>query len=487
MKSRRLADTCWSAWPPAILLGLLGLCFTAGRFFQSSLMMSRDFGEGWNAGHALLWVTDHTLYYPPDALLTNNYPPLSFLAVGAMTHLGLDVLMAGRLLSAMGLVAVIVMIVLLLWRLHRDALACLVGAGVFACYMAIEIDQYVADDNPHMPALALFMLALFGVLAGRGRGWPVAAGILCAIGVFYKNNILAIPATILIWLLLTDRRAAWQFVLAGAAGSLLLLGLFEAMFGGRMLASILLGRQIGLGRALRSALRYLLPMMPLVSLAVLPAALPREGARDRVGPTLLLFLALAIALGLLQWGGAGVGINALIEPLLAASLLAGHLVARLRQGEVRWLRGWAVLAITVAVLSTPGFPPTKEILEPSWYAAQRARADEVRQVVAAIRAVPGPAVCEQQVYCFWAGKPYEVEQFNFVQGVRLGVKSEQPLLDRLEAGYFGTILWDSGLGETILTPRAMALVRARYDERPTPIRGLVLFVRRQPVSDGAAR
>ena len=473
--SRWLVDPRRAAWPPAILLGLLGVIFTAGRFFQASLMMSRDFGEGWNAGHAQLWHAAGTLYYPADALLTNNYPPLSFLMAAAMTHLGLDVLMAGRLLSALGLVAVVVLIVALLWRLHGDALACLVGASVFVCYMAVEIDQYVADDNPHMPALALFMLALFGVLGGRARWWPVAAGVLCAVGIFYKNNILAIPATILIWLLVTDRRAAGRFVLGGAAASLLLLGLFEMMFGGRMLANMLLPRQFSIKRMLVEGLRYLGPMMPLVSLALLPLAVSR--GRDRVGLGLVLLLGLAVALALLQWGGAGVGINALIEALVAASLLAGHLVARLR--EAPGLRVWAVAALAVAALFTPEVAPAKEmLLEPDWINFQRARAAEVARVVDAIRAVPGPAVCEQQVYCYWAGKTYEVEQFNFVQGVLLGFKSEQPFLDLLARGYFGTILWDSNLGETILTPRAMALVRARYDERPTPIRGLVLFVRR---------
>ena len=473
--SRGLADARRAAWVPAIMLGLLGVIFTAGRFFQASLMLSRDFGEGWNAGHAQLWHAAGTLYYPPDALLTNNYPPLSFLLVGAMTHLGLDVLMAGRLLSALGLVAVVVLIVAVLWRLHGDALACLVGASVFACYMAIEIDQYVAGDNPHMPALALFVLALFGVLGGRARWWPVAAGVLCAVGIFYKNNILAIPATMLVWLLITDRRAAGRFVLGGAVGTLLLLGLFQMMFGGRMLGGMLLPRQFSVMRMLVEGLRYLGPMMPLASLALMPLALPRVGGRGGVG--LVLLLGLAVAVALLQWGGAGVGINALIEALLAASLLAGHLVARLR--EMPRLRVWAVAALAVAALFTPELAPAKEmLLEPDWINFQRARAAEVARVVEAIRAVPGPAVCEQQVYCYWAGKAYEVEQFNFVQGVLLGFKSEQPFLDLLARGYFGTILWDSNLGETILTPRAMALVRARYDERPTPIRGLVLFVRR---------
>ena len=54
-----------------------------------------DPNEGWNAYFADAAIHGGVLYPPADALITNNYPPLSFYIVGAIGHLTGDTIFAG--------------------------------------------------------------------------------------------------------------------------------------------------------------------------------------------------------------------------------------------------------------------------------------------------------------------------------------------------------------------------------------------------------
>ena len=58
-----------------------------------------DYNEGWNAYWAQRAELGQPIYPPHDATLFNNYPPLSFLLVGALGRLGLDVWIAGRIVA----------------------------------------------------------------------------------------------------------------------------------------------------------------------------------------------------------------------------------------------------------------------------------------------------------------------------------------------------------------------------------------------------
>jgi hypothetical protein len=53
------------------------------------LVIPLDYNEGWNAFHAARAMAGAPLYPPPTAVITHNYPPLSFYLVGTLgTWLG---------------------------------------------------------------------------------------------------------------------------------------------------------------------------------------------------------------------------------------------------------------------------------------------------------------------------------------------------------------------------------------------------------------
>ncbi len=59
-----------------------------------------DPNEGWNAAHALRLLAGGPLYPPRESLMVNNYPPLSFYLVAALTTVAGDAVVAGRIIAS---------------------------------------------------------------------------------------------------------------------------------------------------------------------------------------------------------------------------------------------------------------------------------------------------------------------------------------------------------------------------------------------------
>ena len=73
-----------------------------------ALHVPLDPNEGWNAYLARMAMTGLPLYPRADSYFVNNYPPLSFYAVGALGVFIHDMVAAGRLIAlvAYGAVAI---------------------------------------------------------------------------------------------------------------------------------------------------------------------------------------------------------------------------------------------------------------------------------------------------------------------------------------------------------------------------------------------
>src|ERR1700710_2587215 len=80
-----------------------------------------DPNEGWNAAHALAVAGRHALYPPPQSLMVNNYPPLSFYLIGALVRHGGDAIVVGRWISLFSFLCVGAGIAAVLRRMECDA------------------------------------------------------------------------------------------------------------------------------------------------------------------------------------------------------------------------------------------------------------------------------------------------------------------------------------------------------------------------------
>jgi hypothetical protein len=159
----------------------------------------------------------------------------------------------------------------------------------------------------------------------------------------------------------------------------------------------------------------------------------------------------------------------MFEVVIAFSLAAGQLVAALRRQPA--LRRWAMGSYAVAALVNAGLVGTKdEILLRPWIAAQRAREAASLATIRMLAEQPGPALCENPAFCYWAGKPFELDPLNFNEGVAAGTKDVDVVLQRTSSGFYGAVeLGGADQGRpTYLGPRIPAAVMAQYRKLPGP-------------------
>jgi hypothetical protein len=466
----------------AVLLAVLAIPLgvaIAALAWRSTLKIPINYNEGWNAYQVSAVLAGEPLYFPPAALLTNNYPPLSFYLLAPLTSLLGDAVFAGRLVAWLAFAAVVALIVAIPYRRNRDLLAALFGGAIFAACLVINYDIYIGMNDPQMLAHAIMLLGLFVALR-PGDGKAAAAGVLMAAGLLVKQNIVALPLALALWLARHDRRAAMRFVAAGVlTGGVGLAGGLLA-FGPEFLTSLSAPRQYLPVRAWRHAVEWVSPLQLPILLAVLGAVIDRE---CRYTMLFAGYLLIALVLACLLAGGAGVNFNLMFEVVIAFSLAAGQLIARLpRHGK---LRRWAIGGYAFAALLNAGLVGTKdELLLRPWIAAQHAREAATAETVRLLAGRPGPVLCETPTLCYWAHKPLELDSFNFGQGVIAGSKDERIVLQRIAAGYYSAIEFAAGDPERarsgFLGPRLAAAVAARYRLMPTPPGAGIVYVNQDP-------
>ena len=245
-------------------------------------------------------------------------------------------------------------------------------------------------------------------------------------------------------------------------------------YGHDFISSLLAPRQYVPVRAWRHALEWMRPIELPVLLAALAAVL------DRGNRHTLLFAGYGLIALLLAWalaGGAGVNFNLMFDVVIAISLAAGQLIARLRQQ--RSLRLWAVGAYAFSALVNAGLVVNKDVLllRP-WIAAERAREAASLAAIRAVAERPGPALCETPAICYWAHKPLELDAFNFGEGVIAGSKDERPVLQRIASGTYGAVQLNVATTEkSFLGPRIPAAVMATYKKLPIPSGPFEIYVR----------
>ena len=436
----------------AIALGILSvplLIALIALVYRSTLLIPINYNEGWNAYHATA-ATGGRLYYPAAALITNNYPPLSFLIVGAVANIIGDAVFAGRFVVWIGFVGAAVLINLILRRLGNDAIASASGAMLFTAYSVVHFNIYVGVYDPQWLAHAVMLLGLW--LYFRNPDSPrssVAAGVVMGLALFVKHNIVALPIAFVLWLFINDRRASFRFAAAGLVTGSLGLALCFAYFGPDFFTGLLAPRVYSVVTVYRNGLSFLEPMeIPLIIVALGAIIL-----RDCYAQFFLIYLCAAVSIGLIQGAGAGVGINAMFEVLIALSLAVGHLIGH---APIRGLRLWVIGACATALIVDAALRVDRDILliRP-WIATQRLLMVQTREQIELLES-PGATVCETPVLCYWAHKPFEVDPFNFIQGLRAGIKDDRALIQRVASGYYSAVQITPGDPFAVLLHDALA-------------------------------
>ena len=436
-----------------------------------------NYNEGWNAYKQTLARDGFPLYGAPPNPLTGptTYPPVSFHLIGGLARLRhSDVVRTGRWVSLFALLAAGVFIGLIVGELRAGAVVAGFSALLYLLGIAIFLPDRLGMNDPQLLGEAFTAAGLYFYLKGRCRvRWLVASALLFCLGGFTKQNLLAFPAAAGLDLLLRSRKglAIWLGAMVGFAA--LLTGLTLALDGRYFLTHLLFHRTYSLDDAITSATQYYLVSFQGIILVSIVWLICR-GRRCPLLTTAFLF---ANALAFTLAGGDGVDLNIYFNAFAAGVLICGIAVAEfggeggrqsvepamsLTENRPSGIRSAALMLALLLCLSV-GFPDR--------IATDRARAQEIagedaefQAAVRLLRAAPGPALCENLLLCYRAGKPYLLDTFVAGDQLDAGALDRDAIPAMLRNRKFGSVELDTLPQEAVSASAPLVRNRPRFSQ-----------------------
>jgi len=423
------------------LLGLLAALFTAWPAYRATLRVEIDVNEGWNAYFADAALGRRPLYPTADELITNNYPPLSFYAVGACGRLAGDAVFAGRLLSILAVFATGLLVGVGVRQWGGSAGGAWVGGAWYVATMGRFFTDYVGMNDPHLLAQAAMLAGFlaFARAARRDRGYAGPVLVMVAAG-FFKHNVVAMPLAAYLWLAVERPRRLPGCVALGGGAAAAGLALCAAAYGPDFAANLLAPRVLDWRASAGAAGHLQWVAVGLVACGALVAARPRDPG-VRLVATLL---GVALVSFFVQKAGAGVAHSAQFELVVAVALGVGLAFAHApsmalaRRYPPDTLRAALLIALCVRLLASGRMEPGRLWLDPSFRVEIASREAAMADAVARVRATPGD-VSAPTLACYWAGKPFAHDPFNARQRMIAGRLPPDAVTRRTAAGYLTAV------------------------------------------------
>jgi hypothetical protein len=416
----------------AVMVGILAL--TAIYFFvypawRAQFFIEIWFTEGWNAYFQDAAAAGSRLYPEPGSLTVNNYPPLSFYAIGLLGKIFGDNLFVGRSISLIALILVSCEIFCCVRTLVGGLVGPAIGAFWYAAIMSHNFTAYVGANDPQLAGEAIMGGGLALLLARERSGRSVLLPLLImVVGAFWKHNMIAIPITAVLWLFMQQGRRAWRPVSISVLVAVAGLGICAAIFGAGFFANLMFARHYGFDGVLRNIghLQWSAPAMVLWLIWAL-------FARTAAARFTIVHVAVAFTVCLLQWFGDKVFGNAEFDLMIALGIAIGVSVETINRSPVsRYLgvtrsRGAVVSLLMLRFVATDRHEPLLVMFDPAFReqfaAGERSALREVKQVAA----IEGPVFCFSKVVCRAAGKPFTVDDFKVEEMIATNAISGQHL------------------------------------------------------------
>jgi hypothetical protein len=406
-----------------VVFGMIRPLLSIGRY------LPLDPNEGWNAYFADAAMHGGVLYPAADALITNNYPPLSFYLVGAVGLLVGDNIFAGRFVALLSLLFVAWSIYYWLRSTGTAMRFSLLAALTFLGYAVTYARDYMAMNDPQWLAHALMMAGLLVVWKSEGdtRRIILGAALMMAAG-WTKHLLIPLPVTVSLWLLWRSRPAfaRWAVSMTAILAAFAILSWW--LFGPRMFESLHEPREYMRWKAITESTAALRCFAPLSILWLLALFQERPGERLAF---VSAYLMVSGAVALFAAGGAGVDVNSFFDTLIALCLAAGLALEILSVPLERWsaVAAGALAICLVAYLSITAKLELRDI--------RNLEADErtALQDIEIIRTDGhGHAACEMLDLCYWAKSAFMMDFFYFGQKIKTGVLPRTACADTFEHG-----------------------------------------------------
>jgi hypothetical protein len=385
------------------------------------------FTEGWNAYHQTA-ALHGVLYPPPDTLIVNNYPPLSFYLIGGLGEWFGNPIAVGRVLSIISVFGLGAVAGLIVRRLGGGAMAATLAGIWFIAVMAGPFNRYVGMNDPQLFAQLVMALALLWFLDRDARGASaIQPVLLMVVAGFIKHNIVVIPATVLLWLMLRDGRRAIPTVIAGVAAAVIGLLICVGVYGEAFLQNLFVERSYVLSRAVMGLgrLQWVLPAI------ILWAVWAVQARATKPARFTALFIGLGVLCYLVQWTGESVSDNAQFDLLFGTAVGIGVAFegVGIKVAPGAFLtparcRAIAVAVLLIRILATGRIEPGLILFDPQYRALFPAHAEVVRSEIARVAAIKGDVWCSAEVICWRAGKPFAADGFRIEQMIYTGRYTE---------------------------------------------------------------
>lgn len=378
-----------------------------------------DYNEGWNAylSERAVGLVPAPLYPDPhNSLIFNNYPPLSFYLVGWLGYAIGDMVWAGRILALSAWFGTVILIFRLILQAGGNRLGAHIGSLIFALYSSYFFHSYIAMNDPQWMAHFFMLLGLSAIIQKQTALRITTAAAFFIIGGLIKHNLLALPLAVTGWLFIRDKKMALLWVTLGLAGIIVSTIGFNAVYHNHfMIEDILHHKRVITLCRIKKALGRLAIFLPLI---ILSASFLKKNIRlAKTSPKglLAIFASLSLFFGIFESLGEGVSYNAFFESLIAFSLIAGLLFSN-RWTEKRPFLSSAVVAF-LPVLATSAFCLPNIIGHQHRLYREKQQWDDV---ISYVKAIKSPVICDISEICYWAGKDYKLDFFNFYQAVKRG-------------------------------------------------------------------
>lgn len=398
-------------------LGALAAYYMVWPVWRAQYPLEIWFTESWNAYHQDAAAAGLRLYPGADELVVNNYPPLSFYAIGWLGTLLGDNLFVGRAISIVGLLAIAVEIALAVRLLAGSLIAGSLGALWFIAIMAHNATSYVGANDPQIASLAIMGAGLVWFLArDRAGKAPEPALLLMVVAGFWKHNIIGIPLTAISWIIIAKGlRPALRPLLVSGAAAVAGLSACVAIFGPAFLDNLLTPRAY--------SWRHFLSQVGHLQWVALALMIWAAWAWSDRASRAARFTALQIGCGLfaclLQWFGDGVYGNAEFDLIIAAAIGLGVAIAKI---ETSWLarrigsgpaRDVVIILLIIRLVSSGRQESAQVLFEPAFRASLVAATQSQADLAARVAAMPGLVMCwKANLVCRQAGKAFVVDDFK---------------------------------------------------------------------------
>ena len=428
------AHSRWLVAAVALLAALAAL-YSAWPIWRALFPLEISPNEPWNAYQVDILSQGRTLYPPLESLITNNYPPLSYHLVRALSALSFDPVYVGRALSLFSVVVTAVALAVCVRLLGGSGVAAAVGGLWFAATLVRFFDGYVGVNDPHLPTLAIAVGAMAWLLHRHSRQQaPEPAIGMMAMAGFYKHSLIATPVAALLWLAMQNRRVALRAALFGALVAAAGLALCTAIYGSAFIEQLLFYPRAHSIRWAFGNLGQLQWIAPALAIWAIWAWYDRESNAARFTA---VYIGASFASYFFQKLGMSIGVNAQFELTAATAIGLGLAFSRVALTPLgrRWgedVSRLAIVGILIARLLLSNHIEPYLVIGSADYRQQFANhAAVMAKEVERVRAMPTRLNCSIISVCRWAGHDFVYDPYADDQRIVAGSTSSDQVSERL--------------------------------------------------------